>query len=56
MEEKILSRMALRHLLATRGWLNETYAPSCSALTPSMRGVSKSDWKTGAIEPQGVMR
>eukprot|EP00435_Cladocopium_sp_Y103_P037043 s643_g9.t1 len=46
-EEKIITRLALRQLLATKGWLNESYAPTCTSLTPSMRGVTRAHIKGG---------
>ncbi|CAE7227641.1 unnamed protein product, partial [Symbiodinium sp. CCMP2456] len=47
--EAISTRMALRWLLAGRGWHNETSAPSCTSLTPSMRGVTKRHHKEGFL-------
>ncbi|CAE7223258.1 unnamed protein product, partial [Symbiodinium microadriaticum] len=47
--EAISTRMALRWLLAGRGWHNETRAPSCTSLTPSMRGVTKRHHKEGFL-------
>eukprot|EP00434_Breviolum_minutum_P025369 symbB.v1.2.022415.t1/scaffold1989.1/size93477/3 len=46
-EERIITRLALRQLLATKGWVSESYAPSCTSLTPSMRGVTRSHIKGG---------
>eukprot|EP00913_Durusdinium_trenchii_P029602 g27746.t1 len=46
-EEKIVTRLALRWLLAARGWHNESQAPDCTSLTPSMRGVTRSHLKAG---------
>ena len=46
-KEKIVTRLALRQLLAVKGWLNESYAPSCTSLTPSMRGVTRAHVKGG---------
>ncbi|CAE7250473.1 unnamed protein product [Symbiodinium sp. CCMP2592] len=47
--EAISTRMALRRLLAGRGWHNETSAPTCTSLTPSMRGVTKRHHKGGFL-------
>ena len=46
-QEKIITRLALRQLLRFRGYLNESDAPSCTSLTPRMRGVTKSQLKRG---------
>lgn len=46
-EEKIITRLSLRQLLAIKGWLNESFAPSCTSLTPSMRGVTRAHVKGG---------
>ena len=35
------------------GWVSESYAPSCTSLTPSMRGVTRSHIK-GGVDLQNV--
>ncbi|CAE7659888.1 unnamed protein product, partial [Symbiodinium pilosum] len=47
--EAISTRMALRQLLLGRGWFNETRPPTCTSLTPSMRGVTKKHHKAGFL-------
>lgn len=34
-------------MFSMRGWVSESYAPSCTSLTPSMRGVTRSHIKGG---------
>lgn len=40
-------------MFSMRGWVSESYAPSCTSLTPSMRGVTRSHIK-GGVDLQHV--